>query len=109
MKPWRTPKSPRVSRKISRLVKPARSHLLEQMGVVAADFQLGRLAFDLDQLTPAKVTRDADDRLHIHDRGAMDLPEKLGVEFVDQFLDRLADQGLVTLGLDPRVLLVGGE
>ena len=42
----------------------------------------------------AHVARHAGDGIDVDDRAAMDLPEHCGIELVDQFLDRPADQRL---------------
>ncbi len=51
------------------------SHLLEQMRVVAADFELVVTAFDLHQLAPAEVAGHRRNRVDVDDRRAVDLPE----------------------------------
>ena len=67
-------------------------HALEQVRVAAADFELLVVALDRHDLAAAEVARDRSDTRYRHQRRAVDLPEELGVEFIDQFLDRLADQ-----------------
>jgi hypothetical protein len=62
-----------------------------------------------DDLAAAEVARDAGDRLHVDQRAAVDLPELLRVELVDQLLDRLADQRFHLRRLHARVLLVADE
>ena len=42
----------------------------------------------------APVAIDAGDRAQIHDRAAVDLPERLGIELLVELLDRLPDQRL---------------
>src|ERR1700741_5058686 len=86
-----------------------RSHALEQMGVAAADFELLVAALDGDDLAPAQVARHAGDGVRVDQRRAVDLPEQVGVELVDELLDRLADQRLDRRRLDAGVLLVRDE
>src|SRR4029453_3449342 len=85
------------------------SHLLKQVGVVAADFELFVVPLDKNQLTTAKVARHTGDRLGIDDRAAVNLPKLLGIELVNQFLDWLSDQRLKGFGLHSRVFLVRRE
>ncbi len=42
----------------------------------------------------APVAIDAGDRAQIHDRAAVDLPERLGIELLVELLDRLPDERL---------------
>src|ERR1700748_3853393 len=67
------------------------SHALEQVRVGAAGFQLLVAALDADDLAPAQVARHARDAVRVDQRRAVDLPEQVGVDLVDELLDRLAD------------------
>ena len=55
-------------------------------------------------LAAAEISRHVGDRLGIDQGAAVDLPEALRVELIDQLLDRLPDQGLDAGGLDPGVI-----
>jgi len=57
----------------------------------------------------AQIARDAGNRVDVHQRRAVDLPEELRIERVDQLLDRLADERLLRASVDQRVLVVGLE
>src|SRR5512147_1320556 len=101
--------SPRLTSAFASATPPPCLHLLEQVRVVAADFELVGPAADLYELPTPEVARDAGNGIGVDDRRAMDLPELLGIELLDQFLDRLADQRLEGLCLHARVLFVGCE
>src|SRR6266550_6621891 len=88
---------------------PASLHLLEQMIEGAADFEFFRAALHMHDLTAAEVAADLLDRIDANHGGAMDLPEFVRVELIDQLFDRLADQGLEPLSLHSRVFVLGAE
>ena len=60
-------------------------------------------------LSAPEVARDTGDRIHPHQGGAVNLPEQLRVQLVDQLFDRLANQRLDAGGLHPGVLFVADE
>src|SRR4051812_19587144 len=106
----RTDRGPsRAARRSAAVRRPAALHPLEQVGVATAHFELLVVALHADDLAPAQVARDARDEARVDERRAMDLPEQLRVDLVDQLLDRLADQGFERGRLHARVLLVGDE
>src|SRR5665213_3291092 len=84
-------------------------HPLEQPRVAAAHLELFGAALDADELAAAQVARHVGDVPGVDERGAMNLPEDLGVELLHELLDRLSDQRLDGCGLHARVLLVGDE
>src|SRR5918993_1769661 len=81
-------------------------HLLEKMRVVAADFQLFVVSLDQHQLSAAKIASHTGDCLGIDDGASVNLPELLGIEFVDEFLDGLSDQSLKRFRLHSCVLFI---
>src|ERR1700681_688472 len=91
-----------------RLASPS-LHLLEQMIEGAAHFEFFRAALHVHDLTAAEVAADLLDRIDSNHGGAMDLPEFVGVELIDQIFDRLADQGLEPLSLHSSVFVLGAE
>src|SRR6266496_3568377 len=84
-------------------------HLLEQMIEAAAHFEFFLAAFNMHDLMAAEISAHLLDGVDADDRGAMDLPELVRVQLIDQLLDRLADQGLETLGLHSSVFVLGAE
>ena len=89
--------------------RPRRSHALEEPRVAPAHLELFGVAAHRDELAAAQVARDAGDHPRVDERRAVDLPEGLGIELVDELLDRLSDQRLDRRRLHARVLLVGDE
>src|SRR5450631_884308 len=77
-----------------RRAAPAKLHLLEQMIEGAAHFEFFGAAFYMHDLSAAEVAANLADRIDANDGGAMDLPEFVRVQLIDQLLDRLADQRL---------------
>src|SRR6266702_6677945 len=75
----------------------------------AAHLELFLAALQMDDLAPAEVAAHLIDRVDANHGGAMDLPEFVRVQLIDQLLDRLADQGLETLGLHSSVFVLGAE
>src|SRR5258707_15253060 len=63
-------------------------HLFEQMRERPADGEIFLATLDLDGSLAAEVARHRVDRGGVDHGGAMDLPEFLGIEAVDQLLDR---------------------
>src|ERR1700693_795264 len=86
-----------------------RLHLLEQMIEGAAHFEFFLAAFHMHYLMAAEVAADLLDRIDANHGGAMDLPEFVRVQLIDQLFDRLADQRLETPGLHPSVFVLGAE
>src|SRR5258706_14119149 len=84
-------------------------HLPEQMREAAADLELLRVVFEGHQLAAPQVAHHAGHRPHVHDRGAVNLPEQRRVELLGQLPDRNPDQRFVSLRLNARVFLVGHE
>src|SRR5258706_9089696 len=84
----------------------AKSHLLEEMRVDARHGERIVLALHLHVRLPAEVARDGRDRVHVHERRAMDLPEDFRVEAVEQFADRRLDERLGIRRHHARVFLV---
>src|SRR5208282_2504447 len=82
-------------------------HRLEQVGEGAADDKLLRARLEDDDRLVAVVAVDARDGAQVDDGAAMDLPEELRVEFVEELLDRFADQRLALGGDDFGVLVLG--
>jgi hypothetical protein len=56
-----------------------------------------------------EVPMDPGDRVDVHKRAAVDLPEKLRIELVRKLPDRLANECFAFTGGDHRVLAVGVE
>ena len=86
-----------------------RLHLLEQVPVVAAHFQLAGEIAQLEHLPAAQVARDFGDGVDPHQGGTVDAPELVRIQFVRQFLERLADQELGGGGLHAGVFVFGLE
>ena len=63
----------------------------------------------MHDLLATKVATDLRDRIDANYSGAMNLPELVRIELVDQLLDRLADQRLEGLGLHTSVFILGAE
>src|ERR1700694_1371686 len=84
-------------------------HLLEQVIEGAAHFEFFLAALDMHHLTAAEVAADLLDRVDANHGGAMDLPEFVRIQLIDQLLDRFADQRLETLGLHSSVFVLGAE
>src|SRR5882724_12749450 len=74
-----------------------------------AHFEFFLAALQMHDLTAAEVPADLLDRVDANHGGAMDLPEFIGVQLIDQFLDRFANQGLETPGLHSSVFVLGAE
>src|SRR6266478_2190973 len=92
-----------ISSPVKRRLAPARLHLLEQMIEGAAHFEFFLAALHMHYLMAAEVAADLLDRIDANHGGAMDLPELVRVQLLDQLFDRLPDQGFETLGLHSRV------
>src|SRR6185312_663307 len=84
-------------------------HLPEEMNVRFAYRQRLLALLELDAQVPADVPRHPGDRVDIHQRAAMDPPERLRVQLLDELLDRPADEGFLLRRDDQRVLAVGLE
>src|SRR5689334_4959265 len=87
----------------------APSHLLEEVIERSAHFELLGAAFHVNDLMAAKVAAHLFDRIDANDGRPMDLPELIGIELVDQFLDRLADQCLERRRLHANIFVLGAE
>src|SRR5439155_784267 len=79
------------------------------MREAAADGKSLGTLFENDQRLIAVVAIDARDRAQVDDRAAMDLPEELRVELIEELLDRLADQRFSVRGDHLGVLVFGVE
>src|SRR2546425_13214564 len=79
------------------------------MREAAADGKSLGTLFEDDQRLVAVVAIDARDRAQVDDRAAMDLPEELRVQLVEELLDRLADYRFSGRGDDLGVLVLGVE
>src|SRR2546425_1833822 len=88
---------------------PASLHLLEQMIEGAAHFEFFLGALQMHYLMAAEVAADLLDRIDANHGGAMDLPEFVRVQLIDQLFDRLAYQSLENPGLHSRVFILGAE
>src|SRR5205807_2833219 len=88
---------------------PASLHLLEQMIEGAAHLEFFLAALHMHYLTAAEVAADLLDRIDANHGGAMDLPEFVRVQLIDQLFDRLADEGFETAGLHSSVFVLGAE
>src|ERR1700731_4471740 len=88
---------------------PKSLHLLEQMIEGAAHFEFFLAALHMHYLTAAEVAADLLDGIDANHGGAMDLPEFVRVQFIDQLFDRLADQGRETPRLHSSVFVLGAE
>src|SRR5437016_6470024 len=88
---------------------PTSLHLLEQMIEGAAHFEFFLGALQMQYLMAAEVAADLLYRIDANHGGAMDLPEFVRVQLIDQLFDRLADQGLETAGLHSSVFVLGAE
>ena len=75
----------------------------------AAHLESFLAALHMHNLTAAEVAADLLYRIDANHGGAMDLPEFVRVQLIDQLFDRLADQGLETLRLYSRVFVLGAE
>src|ERR1700693_5685571 len=75
----------------------------------AAHFEFFPAALHMHDLTATEVAADLLDRIDANHGGAMDLPEFVRVQLIDQLFDRLSDQGLETLGLHSGVFVLGAE
>src|SRR5437762_9395330 len=75
----------------------------------AAHLELFLAALQMDDLAPAEVAAHLIDRVDANHGGAMDLPEFVRVQLIEQLLDRLADQRLETSGLHSSVFVLGAE
>src|SRR6266542_1017315 len=75
----------------------------------AAYFEFFLAALQVHYLTAAEVAADVVDRIDANHGRAMDLPEFVRVQLIDQLLDRFADQGLETPGLHSSVFVLGAE
>src|SRR6266404_4323200 len=75
----------------------------------AAHFEFFLAALHMHYLFATEVAADLLDRIDANHGGAMDLPEFVRVQLIDQLLDRLADQGLETLSLHSSVFVLGAE
>src|SRR5438132_12656642 len=75
----------------------------------AAHLELLLAAPQMDNLAPAEVAAHLIDRVDANHGGAMDLPEFVRVQLIDQLFDRLAYQSLETPGLHSRVFILGAE
>src|SRR2546428_4911738 len=75
----------------------------------AADGKFLGSLLENDQRLVAIVALDARNRAQVDDRAAMDLPEELGVELIEELLDRFADQRFSVRGDDLGVLVLGVE
>jgi hypothetical protein len=74
----------------------------------AAHLELSSRPFTHD-LIALEIAADLRDRVDANHGGAMNLPELVRVERIDQFLDRCADQGFEAFGLHARVLVLGAK
>src|SRR5438552_6317976 len=88
---------------------PASLHLLEQMIEGAAHLESFLAALHMHNLTAAEVAADLLYRIDANHGGAMDLPEFVRVQLIDQLFDRLAYQSLETPRLHSRVFILGAE
>src|ERR1022692_396675 len=75
----------------------------------AAHFELFLAALHMHDLTAAEVAADLLDCIDANHGGAMDLPEFVRVQLIDQLFDRLADQRLEILRLHSSVFVLGAE
>src|SRR5271170_3902475 len=75
-------------------------HLLEQMIKGAAYLEFFLAALHMHDLMATQAAADMLDCIDANHGSAMDLPEFFRVQLIDELLDRLAYQGLETLGLD---------
>src|ERR1700675_1282575 len=75
----------------------------------AAHFEFFLAALHMHDLMTAKVAADLLDGIDANHSAAMNLPEFVRVQLIDQLFDRLADQGLETLGLHSGVFVLGAE
>ena len=82
-------------------------HLLEQMCIGSAHREHLRVPLQPQFESSIGLAMHGRDGIDIDDRPAMNLPERLGVEFRREFLDRLADHEFAVGGDDERVLVVG--
>src|SRR5471030_1025146 len=102
---------PRIRTNVRRFYSPpcAFLHLLEQVRVAAAHFQLLAEIAYRDHLPAAQITCDLGDGVDPHQRRAVDAPELVGVEFIGQFLERFTDQEFGMLRLHARVFFIGAK
>src|SRR5205807_2155375 len=98
-----------IQLRVTARLASASLHLVEQMIEGAAHFEFFLVALHMHDLTAAEVAADLLDRIDANHGGAMDLPEFVRIQLIDQVLDRLANQGLETRGLHPSVFILGAE
>src|SRR5712692_12014941 len=87
-------------------VAPFSLHLLEEVRVDARDDEALVLALDLHVRLAAEVARHARDGSHVDEGRAMDLPEDVGIEAVEELADRRLDERLGVRGDDARVFFI---
>src|SRR5947208_16787581 len=88
---------------------PPSLHLFEPVVEGAAHFEFFLAALHMHDLIPAEVAADLNHRIDANHGGAMDLPEFVRVQLIDQLFDRLADQGFETPGLHSSVFVFGAK
>src|SRR5471032_2110873 len=84
-------------------------HLLEQVRVAAAHFQLLAEIAYRDHLPAAQIARHLGDGVDPHQRRAVDAPELVGIKFVGQLFQGFTDQEFGLFRLHARVFFVGAE
>src|SRR5258708_324242 len=103
-------RSPHIQRAArNRALAPASLHLLEPMIEGAAHFEFFVAALEMHHLAATEVAADLVDRVDANHGGAMDLPEFIRVQLIDQLFDRLANQGLEAPRLHSSVFVFGAE
>src|SRR6267142_5124524 len=81
-------------------------HLPKKMSEGLADRQGLRALFELNGETACHIAHYPGNGVDVDDGGAMDLPEELWVELIEQFLYRFPDECLALASHGPRVFRI---